>query len=210
MRLAVLALAAVALVAWGVSVALDRLLRAPREAAAPPAPPEAPASAHITATLFYVDGDGTMLVPFRREVTLGQGTVEQGRRILLAQLRDAPPEGLVNPVPDGTSLRAFFVTGTGDAFVDLSAEAASNHPGGSQSELLTVYAVIHAVTDNLPAVRRVQILVNGHEVDTLAGHVDLRQPLAPDPTLVRDPGAPPSAAADTRSAPPPAGPTATP
>ena len=31
---------------------------------------------------------------------------------------------------------------------------------------------------NLPAVTAVQMLVDGKEVDTLAGHVDLRRPLA--------------------------------
>jgi hypothetical protein len=40
-----------------------------------------------------------------------------------------------------------------------------------------VYAVVNAVTTNLPAIARVQILVGGREVDTLAGHLDLRRPL---------------------------------
>ena len=35
-----------------------------------------------------------------------------------------------------------------------------------------------ALTVNLPAVTHVQILVDGKEVDTLAGHVDLRHPLS--------------------------------
>ena len=39
------------------------------------------------------------------------------------------------------------------------------------------YAIVNAVTANLPAVQRVQILIDGKEVDTLAGHVDLRRPL---------------------------------
>lgn len=30
---------------------------------------------------------------------------------------------------------------------------------------------------NLPAITRVQILIDGKEADTLAGHVDLRHPL---------------------------------
>ena len=36
---------------------------------------------------------------------------------------------------------------------------------------------VDALTVNLPAITRVQILVDGKEVDTLAGHVDLRHPL---------------------------------
>jgi len=54
----------------------------------------------------------------------------------------------------------------------------SAHPGGTQNELLTVYTIVNALTINLPAVTTVQLLVDGKEVDTLSGHVDLRQPLA--------------------------------
>jgi hypothetical protein len=37
----------------------------------------------------------------------------------------------------------------------------------------------------LPAISRVQILVDGKEVDTLAGHVDLRHPLEKNLTWVK-------------------------
>ena len=47
-------------------------------------------------------------------------------------------------------------------------------------ELLTVYAIVNAVTANLPGVQRVQILVDGREVDTIAGHIDVRRPLERD------------------------------
>ena len=70
--------------------------------------------------------------------------------------------------------------------VDLSGDVVSAHPGGSLTELLTVYAIVNAVTANLPAVQRVQLLVEGKEVDTIAGHVDVRRPLEKDATLVRE------------------------
>jgi hypothetical protein len=41
------------------------------------------------------------------------------------------------------------------------------------------------VTANLPAVQRVQLLVDGQEVDTIAGHVDVRRPLARDTSMVK-------------------------
>jgi hypothetical protein len=56
--------------------------------------------------------------------------------------------------------------------------------------LLTVYAIVNAVTTNLPAVQRVQILVDGKEVDTIAGHIDVRRPLTGDLSRVRDSGGP--------------------
>ena len=130
----------------------------------------------VTATLFYVSEDGMRLVGVEREVRSGKTTTEQARRIAERQLSSAPPP-LASAVPDGTTLRAIFVTPQGDAFVDLSREVSMGHPGGSLEELFTVYAIVNALTMNLPDITAVQILVEGREVDTLAGHVDLRHPL---------------------------------
>jgi hypothetical protein len=158
---------------------------APEEAPAPSAPSATKESAHITATLFFGSPDGTSLVSVRRDVPLAPTVVEQGRQILTAQLTAPTPAPNVSVIPAGTTLRAFYVTERGDAFVDLSPEVSSGHPGGSLNELLTVYAIVNAVSANLPATRRVQILIGGKEADTLAGHVDLRRPLTRDDSLVR-------------------------
>ena len=83
----------------------------------------------------------------------------------------------MSAVPRGTALRAVFLTQSGEAYVDLSRDVIAAHPGGTLNELLTVYTIVNALTVNLPAVTSVQLLVDGKEVDTLSGHVDLRQPL---------------------------------
>jgi hypothetical protein len=171
--------------AWGVTVALERL-SAPATAV-PPTVPVASTTAHITATLFYGSPDGQALLPVRREVPLAEGIIAQGRQILISQLAPAPA-GQLSVIPPGTELRAFYVTERGDAFVDLSNRVSTAHPGGSLTELLTVYALVNAVTANLPAIQRVQLLVDGKEVDTIAGHVDVRRPLTRDTSLVRDTG----------------------
>ena len=174
-----------ALLTVGVTRGLERLFSAPPETDAPAAArPVDPGVPHITATLFYATDDGQALAGVRREVPLAEGTVAQGRQILSVQM-EPPPEGLVSAIPMGTSLRAFYITPDGDAFVDLSPDVSTAHSGGSTAELLTVYALVNAVTANLPAVRRVQILIDGKEVDTLAGHVDLRRPLDRDESLIR-------------------------
>jgi len=143
--------------------------------------PEVP---RIAATLFFASADGLALVPVLREVALAEGLVLQGRAILTAQL-DSPPPSYGSVIPEGTQLRAFYVTERGDAFVDLSLETSAPHMGGSSAELLAVYAIVHAVTANLTTIQRVQILIDGREADTLAGHVDLRRPLVSDMSLVR-------------------------
>ena len=144
---------------------------ASREGTAPVA-----AQPKITATLYYVSDDGISLPGVQREVPFGDPIVEQARRIIEAQLGDAPPP-YASPIPPGTKLRALYVGDRGDAFVDLSSEVRTAHTGGALDELFTTYAIVNALTVNLPAITRVQILVDGKEVDTLAGHVDLRRPL---------------------------------
>ena len=170
--------------AWGVTIALRRLSD-PTTATAPVAVPPPATTAHITATLFYAAPDGQALLPVRREIPLAEGVVAQGREILLSQL-GPPPEGQQSVIPSGTELRSFYVTERGDAFVDLGNRISTGHPGGSLTELLTVYSIVNAVTANLPAIQRVQLLIEGKEVDTIAGHVDIRRPLTRDASLVRD------------------------
>lgn len=134
-------------------------------------------SRRIQATLFYVSDDGLTLVPTSRDVLYGATQVEQVRRLVEAQIADAP-EGVVSPIPAGTTVRTVFITDAREAYVDLGGGIRSAHPGGSLGEALTVYAIVNAVTVNLPEVTAVQILVEGSEVDSLRGHIDLRAPLA--------------------------------
>jgi spore germination protein GerM len=151
----------------------------PTAAVLPAAAPEAPVSQgrKIKAQLFYVSDDGLRLVGVERDVPYAEQAVDQAKEILNAQIAPVPAP-LVSAVPAGTVLRALFLTDNGQAYVDLSRDVATAHPGGSLNEMLTIYTIVHALTFNLPAVTSVQLLVDGKEVDTLAGHVDLRRPLS--------------------------------
>jgi sporulation and spore germination protein len=178
-----LTIAALAIVAIGiVSIVWMRAPRltsraTPRAAAAASPTAPAPPGRKIKARLFYVADDGMRLAGVEREIAYGEGATAQAREIVAAQIAPVV-EPLVSAVPAGTSVRAVFLTDGGEAYVDLSREVASAHPGGTLNELLTVYTIVNALTVNLPAVTSVQVLVDGKEVDTLAGHIDLRQPLA--------------------------------
>ena len=156
----------------------------------------------IKATLFYLDETALQLKGIEREVAFGDGPVEQAKRIIEAQL-EPPPSPLVSAIPAGTRLRELFVTASGEAFVDLSGEIRTGHPGGSLNEILTVYTIVYALTTNLPSISAAQILVDGHEVDTLAGHVDLRRPLPRTPTWLADASVKPSLPAPSAAAPGP-------
>jgi len=166
---------------------LPRWLTTPDAATTPSAKTAAPASADAkrsSATLYFVAEDGASLVAAASTVPFGGTPAEQARNIVAAALAPAPA-GFVSAIPSGVTLRGFFLTPRGDAYVDLSREIITGHPGGSLNEALTVYALVNALTENVKEVTGVQILVDGQQIDTLAGHLDLRQPLAAGPRWVQ-------------------------
>jgi hypothetical protein len=188
--------AAVALGAWVLFVGLPRWY-------APDTSPAATAAATgmgtdgelVDATLFYISDDGMQLIGFERRLERHADPTAQARIILEAQLAE-PPAPLLSPIPPGTRLLSVYLPDSGDAFVDLSEEVTLGHSGGSLEELFTVYAIVNALTANLPAITAVQILINGREVDTLVGHVDLQRPLERNMQWVVDPNAEPTPEAE--------------
>jgi spore germination protein GerM len=192
--------AVAAVTGWVLFVGLPRWTAPPPVSSAPPvtaAPaPAATTSPKIRARLFYVAPSSAKLHPVEREVEFGDTPTAQARRIIEAQL-GVPPDSFVSPIPKGTKLRNLYLTADGTAYVDFSAEVSRAHPGGSLAEILTVYSVVNALMENLPAVSGVQILIDGREVDTLAGHVDLRRPLQKNAQWT---DMPPPAASETPAA----------
>jgi hypothetical protein len=180
--------------AFVLMTALSRLLSTPTPAgdAAPvaagaPVAPVAPAAVpRIKAVLYFASEDGLRLVPVENEVALAEGVVAQARSIVEAQLAAAAPAPLVSTIPKGAALRGIFVSQRNEAFVDLDPSIRTAHPGGTLQELMTVYTIVNALLTNLPNLQDVQILIGGQEVDTLAGHVDLRRPLRKNEGLINE------------------------
>jgi hypothetical protein len=195
--------------AWLLFAGLPKWYGPPQPAvvAAPAPVPPAPPGRKIRARLFYVADDGASLVGVEREIPYGEGAIAQAKEIITAQLAPVAAP-LVSAIPTGTKLQSVFIANTGEAFVDVSPDAMFAHPGGTLNEMLTVYTIVDALIANMPAVKAVQVLVNGKEVETLAGHLDLRRPLARSMEWVEDTA--PAAPAQPVAAPEPARPSPTP
>lgn len=134
--------------------------------------------------LYFASFDGQTLIAETRAIKECQLDEDCLRDTILA-LISGPESGLVPILPASVVLRGVTVI---DSLVnvDFSQELIAAHPGGTQSELLTVYGLADTLTVNFPHLRQVQILVEGAPVPTLKGHVDLRQPIQPDFTLVEE------------------------
>lgn len=184
---AVVAAAAVGL-GWVMFEALERRLAAPTPDAEPaPAPIAlaAPVGPHIAATLYFVAEDGVTLQGMPVDVPLRDTPTAQARALVEAQLAAEPPAPLARAVPPGAAVRGVYVTSRDDAYVDLDGAFVKGLRGGSHHELLATYAIVSVLTTNLTPIARVQILVDGREVETLTGHVDLREPLRKNEALIR-------------------------
>jgi hypothetical protein len=78
----------------------------------------------------------------------------------LQELIAGPKGDALRTISAEVNIRELFIDNQGTAYVDF----------GEASIMQTLVA-------NVPEIKRVQILIEGREVETLAGHVDLRRPL---------------------------------
>lgn len=86
--------------------------------------------------------------------------------------------GAVSALPRGTRiLGAFYDAEQGAAVLDFSQELVVGHPGGSAAESATLTSILRSVALNFPEAHSCTILVEGAQVETLAGHLMLDRPL---------------------------------
>ena len=131
------------------------------------------------AKLYFSDEDATRLVPERRQILLGGGTAADATAIMSELLIGPHSTILLRTIPSDTRLlNAYKIDGT--LVLDFTHELQANHPRGSNAELLTVYSIVNTMAENFRDIVKVQILVEGEEMETLAGHVDLAKPLLPE------------------------------
>jgi hypothetical protein len=177
-------LAAIAGIALGVlAVVLWLLIRTPR-APEPRAP--APVSRALegsrSVTLFFAGVDDPMIYSETREVGVGRRFDEQVRQVLEALMAGPGDERGVSGIPVGTQLLSVaFDPDAATLYLDFSADLIAAHPGGSAAEYCTIAVLVRTIGENFPEVRAVQVLVDGSQVDTIAGHIR-----ADEPFLVRD------------------------
>jgi sporulation and spore germination protein len=110
--------------------------------------------------------------PTEVELALSADPVQRARQVIDTLVTETPsPEQ--RTLPEDTTLLGFYSLPDGTAVADFSDSLSSETPSGILSEQLAVDSIVQTLKSNLPAARRLKILIHGQEVDTLAGHVDL-------------------------------------
>ena len=134
-------------------------------------------------TLYFASSTGDSLLAESRELEHCPAEAPCLTELLQALIQGSST-GLVPVLPPQTLLRSVAAEGE-TVTVDFSRELVDYHPGGSLSELLTVAALAHTIEKNYPQLRQVRILIEGATLETLKGHVSLREPIIADDSLVQ-------------------------
>ena len=181
---AIASIVTLAIAAWYVLfIGLPRWT-APKPPVVPPPEAHTEPAAKIRARLFYLAEDGLRLEAVETEVPFGDGTMEQGRQLVLALL-NPPPSPLVSTIPQGTTLRSAVLRG-GTLRVDVSDELLQL----SGDTLVDAIAQLVFTASEIDGVRSVKIVVEGADQQWPAGNGQLQSA----PLTVYDfPGLVPSA-----------------
>lgn len=137
----------------------------------------------ITITLFFLSEENDRLHGEEREIVSDPQLIFEARQTI-EELLIGSNNGLISPFPPETKLREIFITEEGTVCVDLSREIQDEHLSGARAEISTVYAIVNSLAYNFESIKKVIILVDGSEKETLKGHVDISRPLVPMYNLI--------------------------
>ena len=157
----------------------------PPETVAADAPADAAPMSSASVTLYFPSASDDGLVVETRDIVDTKRPADRGVQIIAALLEGPTTPAGLPAFPPGTTLRHLWVREDGSAYADFSEELGAALSGGSADEIRTVYAIVDSLTENVPAIRRVGILIAGRERETL-GHLDLRRPLPPNLSLAKN------------------------
>jgi len=134
----------------------------------------------VEAILYFSDMDAMYLIAEKREIVQEDN---MARKIIDELIKGTSDENLYSTIPEMTRVNEVYIA-EDIAYVDLSEEIVKNHSGGSSSELMTVYSIVNSLTE-MPSIKGVQILVEGKQRESLAGHIDISMPLLRDEKWIK-------------------------
>ena len=123
----------------------------------------------LSVTLFYPQG--SMLAFGTAPVKRQPDTQAQARETLVAVFSDQ--RAVQAAVLRDVKLRAFYLDGSGTAYIDLMPGQQKDISASAWEEQLAIYAMVNTLMQNFEEIRQVAFLVEGRDAQTLAGHMDL-------------------------------------
>lgn len=124
--------------------------------------------------VYYPDDSGMRLVEVEREILVDDST-DKYTAAVEALMEEPDEENLTRIFPKNAAIRSVTVR-DGLATVDFDGSILKGFVGGSTGEEFLIGSIVNTLTD-FPEVKCVKFLVDGNEIETLSGHMDLSTPL---------------------------------
>ena len=135
------------------------------------------------AQIYFSDPQERFLMPEKRYVIKENDAAAQAKEIVKALL-EGSKAGLVNTFPVGVVLIDVKVGDAGIASVNFSKNLIKKYQGGSTAEMATIYSLTNSITQNVPTIKKVKILVEGKELSSIKGHISTQKAFSPDLELL--------------------------
>ena len=126
-------------------------------------------------TLYFSNTNERFLVPEKRTIIKEKDSEGQARELIKALL-DGSRDKLVPTFPQKTELQDVKIEDGKRAVISFSKNLIRNHPGGSASEMATIYSLTNTLTANIPAIKEVKLRIDGKDIASIGGHMDTRRP----------------------------------
>jgi len=126
--------------------------------------------------LFFVNDEG-YLDSEDREIVLGKTVIEDAKSCIYELIKGTKNEKLISTIPPATVLRELYIDDNKCAYVDFNKNLIDAHIGGTVGELNTIYSISNTLITNFDQISSVKILVEGQEVSTISGHIDISKPI---------------------------------
>lgn len=134
-------------------------------------------------TLFFLREDDGLFLPEDRTIPVSGSVAREAESVLLELIKGSA-NGLPSALPPETKVLQVFLTKDGTAYADFSKDLTQAHPSGADAETATVYAIVDSLAYNFKTIKKVVILIDGEERETLNGHITLDRAFVPNFTLI--------------------------
>ncbi|HHV15655.1 MAG TPA: GerMN domain-containing protein [Gelria sp.] len=135
--------------------------------------------------LYFSDDQANFLVPEKRNISIEEGANDEVLAASIMKELIAGPENkeLIATIPAEAKILSVKID-EGIASADFSKELQSKHWGGSTGEGMTLNSIANTLTE-LDSIDKVQLLIEGKKVESLAGHWDTTAPLERNEEIIR-------------------------
>lgn len=137
----------------------------------------------VSVKLYFSSAQASrLLAETRAIVPEAQGDVALVSALIEELVTGPTQESRFKTMPEGSRLLTAEIE-EGLVVLDFNREFEENSPGGSAGETMTIFSIVNTLTE-FSFAEKVRFKVEGEPIETLAGHLDLTEPVARDDSLI--------------------------